>query len=123
MTLWSPATTRLAEQLARTARGPRREGVFALWLVTRVAEDLAQETPAAPKSRQRRLEALERRLATLTVPAPVRRALIAALAELAQGTPEAAAAALHQLTAPARDALGPETGDALALAAKAARAR
>ena len=32
MSDWTPATTRLVELLGRTARGPRREGVYALWL-------------------------------------------------------------------------------------------
>ena len=43
------------------------------------------------------------------------------LAGLAIATPAAAAQVLAQLVAPARDVLGPEAGDAVAGAARAAR--
>ena len=52
---------------------------------------------------------------------PLRRALAAALSQLREGQPEAAAQALTQMVAPARDTSGPEAGDAIALAAKLAR--
>ena len=121
MSDWTPATTRLVELLGRTARGPKREGVYALWLVVRAAEEGQLDPPVGAKLRERHLEALRHRLSTLTLPAPVRRAVTAALSHLADDTPEAPATALHQLTAPARDALGPEVADAVADAARAAR--
>lgn len=117
----SPAVT-LAQALERAARGPRREGLFAVWLVTRVALDLAAVPPLSPRGQERRLEALARRLSTLTVPPPLRRALTAALVTLGDQTPEAAAIALHQLTAPVRESLGGDAGDAVAAAARTARA-
>ncbi|HET7042484.1 MAG TPA: hypothetical protein VFI13_10715 [Gemmatimonadales bacterium] len=119
---WTPATARLTEAMARVARGPRREGVYAVWLVVRAAEDRSREPPIPPKLLTRQLESLTRRLATLTPPAAIRRGVASALALLAEGGPDAPAAALHQLTAPARDALGPEVADALHAAARAARA-
>lgn len=122
MSDWTPATVRLVELLGRTARGPRREGVYAIWLVVRAAEDRSLDPPIPPKLRVRHLEALRHRLATLTLPAPVRRAVVSALAQLDVDTPDASATALHQLTAPAREALGPEVADAVAGAARAARA-
>lgn len=118
----SPATTRLAELMARAARGPRREGVYAVWLVVRAAEDRLREPPVPAKLLARQLQALTHRVATLTPPAPIRRGVASALALLADGGEDAAAAALHQLTAPARDALGPEVADVLHGAARAARA-
>jgi hypothetical protein len=121
MSDWTPATTRLVELLGRTARGPRREGVYALWLVVRAAEDGLLDPPMTPKLRVRHLEGLRHRLSTLTLPAQVRRAVTAALAQLGDGTPDGPATALHQLTAPAREALGPEVADAVATAARAAR--
>ena len=43
------------------------------------------------------------------------------MAQLQAGDPAAAALALTQLVAPARDTLGAEAGDAIALAARVAR--
>lgn len=117
----SPATTRLAELMAKTARGPKREGVYALWLVVRAAEDRLREPPIPAKLLTRQLEALTHRVATLTPPTPIRRGVASALALLTEGGGDAAAAALTQLTAPARDALGAEVADALQGAARAAR--
>ena len=117
----SPATTRLAELMAKTARGPKREGVYALWLVVRAAEDRLREPPIPAKLLTRQLEALTHRVATLTPPAPIRRGVASALALLAEGGGDSAAAALTQLTAPARDALGAEVADAVQGAARAAR--
>ena len=121
MSDWTPATTRLVELLGKTARGPRREGVYALWLVVRAAEAGLLDPPVGAKLRGRHLEALRHRLSTLTLPAPVRRAVTAALAQLAEDSPDASATALHQLTAPAREALGPEVAEAVGAAARAAR--
>jgi hypothetical protein len=111
----------LADLLPRTARGSRRDGVFALWLTVRVALDLGLAPPLPDRAHRRRVSALERRLASLTLPAPLRRALTAATAQLHLGEAPAAALALTQLVAPARDTLGAEAGDAIALAARVAR--
>lgn len=119
---WDPAATALLQALPLTARGPRREGIFALWLTVRVAQDLLMEVPPADRAHRRRLQALEHRLSSLTVPPPLRRALVAALQQLKDGRPEAAAQVLSQLVAPARETGGGEAGEALAQAARAARA-
>ena len=121
MSDWTPATVRLVELLGHTARGPRREGVYAVWLVVRAAETRQLEPPLPAKVRGRQLEGVKQRLATLTLPAPVRRAVATSLSLLAEDAPDAAASALHQLTAPAREALGPEVAEAVAAAARAAR--
>jgi hypothetical protein len=57
----------------------------------------------------------------LTLPAPVRRGVTSALALLEEAAPGAGATALHQLTAPTRESLGAEAGDAVAAAARAVR--
>lgn len=118
---WEPAAVALAELLPRTARGSRRDGVFALWLTVRVALDLGLAPPLPDRARRRRVGALERRLASLTLPAPLRRALTTAVTQLQQADAPAAALALTQLVAPTRDTLGAEAGDAIALAARVAR--
>ena len=122
MSGWDPAATALLGVLPQTARGPRREGMFALWLTVRVAQDLLHDPPPAERAHRRRLLALEHRLSSLTMPPPLRRALVAALSQLKDARPETSAQVLSQLVAPAREAGGPEAGEALAQAVRAARA-
>lgn len=121
MTTALSPTTRLVELITRTARGPKREGIYALWLVVRAAELRRFDPPVAPKLLTRQLDALIHRVATLTPPAPIRRAVASALTLLADPAPGASAAALHQLVAPAREALGGDVADAIGAAARAAR--
>jgi hypothetical protein len=118
---WDPATCALLALLPTTVRGPRREGIFALWLTLRVAQDQVREAPVE-RAHRRRLQALEHRLSSLTMPPPLRRALAAAISQLRDARSETAVQVLSQLVAPAREAGGTEAGDALAHAARAARA-
>jgi hypothetical protein len=118
---WDSASAELVRLLARTARGPKREGIYALWLTVRVTQDLMAKPPVAERAQRRRVQALEHRLATLTLPPQLRRALAAALLQLRNPRPDTAADVLAQLAAPARDGAGAETGDVLVTAAKAAR--
>lgn len=119
---WSPASATLVELLPRIARGPRRGGVFAIWLTVRVAQDLLLDSPPAERAHRRRLQALEQRISSLTMPATLRRALASALNQLREGTPQAAAQVLSQLAAPAAEAGGAEAGEAVGSAARAAKA-
>ena len=84
---WDPAATALLGVLPQTARGPRREGIFALWLTVRVAQDLLRDPPPAERAHRRRLQALEHRLSSLTMPPPLRRALAAAISQLKEARP------------------------------------
>jgi hypothetical protein len=61
---------------------------------------------------------LEKRIAPLAVPRPLARGLATALAHLGDATPAGARIALSQLVAPAREALGPEAGEAIAVLAR-----
>ena len=117
----TPAEEWLVTLIAEAARGPRREGLFALWLVVRAAEALLPPAPVSPKNHHRRLQALESRLGSLALPAPLRRALSAARQHLETATPNAAALVLSQLTAPAREVLGAEAAEAVTVAARTAR--
>ena len=117
----TPAEERLVTLIAEAARGPQREGLFALWLIVRAAEALLPPAPVSAKNHRRRLQALETRLGGLALPAPLKRALVAARQHLETATPDAAAIVLSQLTAPARDVLGPEAAEAVAVAARAAK--
>lgn len=118
----TPTETRLLELLAQAVRGPRREGLFALWLVCRVAEGLLLEPPVGDRPHRRRVSALEQRLSSLTLPTPLRRAIAAAVAELREPRAGSAVTALAQLVAPAREAAGPEAAQAVAEAANRAKA-
>jgi hypothetical protein len=117
----TPAEERLIRLVATAVRGPEREGLFALWLIVRSAEGLLPPRPLSGKNHRRRLQALEARLASLALPAPLKRALTAARHHLESGTPTAAALVLSQLVAPTREVLGTEAGDAVTVAARSAR--
>jgi hypothetical protein len=109
--------------LGGTARGPKREGTFAVWLTMRVAEDLTLPDRPGERAHRRRVLALEQRLTSLTLPAPLRRGLQATLAQLRNPRPELAAVALSQLVAPVRESLGAEAAEAVRGAAAAAQGR
>jgi hypothetical protein len=123
MSLFTPAGSALVELMGEMPRGPRREGIFALWLTLRVAEDAFLLPPPPERAVRRRVAALGQRLSSLSLPAPLRRALAAALSQLEVPRREAAALVLQQLVAPAREVLGAEAGDAMAKAARTAAQR
>ncbi len=109
-----------AKALADSARGPQRDGVFALWLVVRAA--LAVAPPAAAPARQAdRLRALAARIRSLNAPAPLRRSLTAAIADLGAPRGVPAGVVLTQLAAPAAECLGRPAAEAVQAAARAAR--
>ncbi len=116
MSDWTPSLLALLELQQRLERGPKREGAFALWLTARVALGLGLSATMPDKGARRRVVLLAQRLAPLTVPRPLARGLAAALGHLEDATPAAARVALAQLVAPARDALGTEAAEAVALA-------
>jgi hypothetical protein len=120
MSAWDPAASALLDLLPQTGRGPKRGGIFALWLTLRVAQDLVAD-PSQERTHRRRVQALERRLSSLTMPPPLRRALAAAVAQLREARRESVPQVLSQLVAPAKENGGTEAGDALARAAKEAR--
>ncbi len=123
MSLLSPPEAALVKLMGEMPRGPRREGVFALWLTLRVAQDVFL-VPAPPeRAMRRRVASLDQRLSSLTLPAPLRRALAAALAELKEPSRHQAALALQQLVAPSREVLGAEAAEAIGKAARTAAQR
>ena len=123
MSLLSTSGTALVKLMGEMPRGPRREGVFALWLTVRVAEDLLLVPPQPDRAVKRRVAALERRLSSLTLSAPLRRALVAALAALDNPRREQVGQVLNLLVAPAREALGGDASEILGRAARSAAQR
>jgi hypothetical protein len=123
MSMLSPTGLTLVKLMGEMPRGPRREGLFALWLTLRIAEDLLLLSPQPERAVKRRVAELEQRLSSLMLPVPLRRALVAALSALVEPGREQAALVLQQLIAPAREALGAEAGEAMSKAARSAALR
>jgi hypothetical protein len=115
--LQAPLDTLVALQ-QQAERGPKREGLFATWLLVRVALDIGLADQDGDRADRRRVDLLSARLAPLAVPRPLARGLTAALGHLEDATTAGARIALAQLVAPARDALGTDAADAIALAAR-----
>lgn len=101
---------RLLELVAGSARGPRRDGLFALWLLLRVLQDLRM-APYPERLQRRRVAALERRLSNFTLPAPFRRAVTSAMAALADPATANPGVILAQLVAPVRESVNAEAGE------------
>jgi hypothetical protein len=120
MSLLSPAGLTLVKLMGEMPRGPRREGLFALWLTLRITEDLLLVPPQPERAVKRRVAALEQRLSSVILPGPLRRALVSALAALAEPGREQAGLVLQQLVAPSRETLGAEAGEAVSRAARSA---
>jgi len=112
---------RLAQRLQLAVRGPKRNGLFALWLFVRACEDVLPPNPLSARVHRRRLENLERRLSSLSLQPSFRRALAGSIRELNEGTAAAAITALKLLVAPTREALSDQAGDAIALALRTAK--
>ena len=123
MSTLTPAGLGLARLMEEIPRGPRRDGVFAVWLTLRLLEDL-QLTPEPPdRAVKRRVAALGQRLSSLNLSGPLRRALVAALAAVEEDPGGPGAPLLLALVAPVRDSLGPEAADLLARAGRGAAQR
>jgi hypothetical protein len=112
---------RLLEAMATTSRGPRQNGLFALWLFVRQCAGALPPDALSERAFSGRFRQLERRLSSLSLPAPLRRALPGSFAELATGERDRVPIALQQLAAPARDAIGTAAGDIMSLAARRAQ--
>ncbi|MBI2536341.1 MAG: hypothetical protein HYW06_05115 [Gemmatimonadetes bacterium] len=117
----APAEEQLLEAVANSARGPKRNGVFALWMLVRTCAGVLPPDELSPRAHRRRLQALERRLTSLSVPGPLKRALTSALRELTDRSGVAAGMALQRLVAPARETLGSEVAEVIGLAARIAK--
>jgi hypothetical protein len=115
---WSAPLLTLVALQRQFERGPQREGALALWLTVRVALDLGVNEESPEKSDRRRVTLLAQRIATLAIPRPLARGLTTAVSYLEEGTAAGARIALAQLVAPARDALGPDAAEAVALASR-----
>ncbi len=112
---------RLLDTMEAADRGPRQNGLFALWLFVRQCEGMLPPHRLTTRVLDGRLDRLERRLSSLSLPAPLRRALPGSIRELRVGELGRVAIALQQLAAPVREVLGPSLGDAFAQVARRTR--
>ena len=115
------AEERLLEAMESIGRGPRQNGLFALWLFVRQCAGALPPDPLSQRAFTSRCRHLERRLSSLSLPMPLRRALPGSFAELGDGAPDRVPIALQQLAAPAREAIGKNAGDIMSQAARRAR--
>jgi hypothetical protein len=121
MSVLTPATRQLVELMGAAPRGPRRDGLFALWLTVRVLEDFDQSA-ANDRATRRRVGLLERRLSSLTLAPALKRGLGAAIAALKENPhPDLLPGLLGQLAGSAREALGVEASEALHRSARTRR--
>ncbi len=111
MTPESPTARVLVDLMADAPRGPKRDGLFAVWLTLRVVEDLAVEPPHADRAVKRRVSLLTRRLGSLTLPGGLRRGLNGVLAALPEAGAGEAPHLLAQLAIATRDGLGAEIAE------------
>lgn len=116
MSDWEAPLIQLLHLQSKLERGPKREGAFAVWLTVRTALQIGTESNGE-KAERRRVALLTNRLAPLAVPRSLARGLAASLSHLDAATPQAARIALSQLVAPAKEALGSEAAEAVAMAA------
>lgn len=110
----------LSHMLHSAVRGPRRNGLYAVWLVLRACGDLLPPNPVGERGHQQRLSGLIGRFHSLSLPVPLRKALAGSVHQLGEGTPAAAGIALQQLVAPVGETLGRAPADAVAHAARIA---
>lgn len=117
----SDVENRIVDGMAQAARGPDRDAYFALWLTVRICDGLLPPNALSERLHLLRLRQLERRLSSLSLRAPLRRAIASGIRELRAPGPETTELVLQHLVAPAADAVGPAAGAALAAAAQTAR--
>ena len=115
------AENRLVDCLQSAVRGPRRNGLFALWLLVRVCDDALPPTPLSGRAQRRRLDALVKRLSSLSLPPALRKALAGSIGELSEGADEKVVTALQRLVEPTNEAIGQEAADAIVQAVRAAK--
>jgi hypothetical protein len=120
MSLFTPATRGLVEMMAATPRGPRRDGLFALWLTVRLIEDLPQPGPG-DRAFRRRVALLQKRLSSLMLQPPVRRGINAIVSALESPAQQDIGALFHKLAAAVRDGVPTEATELLVRAGRASR--
>ena len=117
----TPAARGLLELMASAPRGPRRDGLFALWLVVHVAEDLGAADGTLERPYRRRVTLLQQRLSSLALPATLRRELSRVIEGLKIAPAGPAGPLLSGLVEAVKDGVGPDAADLVQKAARTLR--
>lgn len=112
---------RLIDAMTQAARGPQRNGLYALWLIMRTCGGLLPPDPLSERVHLQRVDYLERRLSSLSLPAPLRRAVPGCLRELRTPSSVTPALVLQHLVVPTQDAVGGSIAALLTTMARAAQ--
>lgn len=115
------ATRGLIELMSAAQRGARRDGLFALWLVVHVAEDLGSATGATERPYRRRVGLLEQRISSLALPLPLKRALAQVIEQLKTVPAGPAGPLLSGLVGPIRETVGTDAAELIQKVARALR--
>ncbi len=117
----TPATRGLIDLMRSAPRGPRRDGLFALWLAVHVAEDLGLATGTAERAYRRRVALLEKRISSLALPLALNRGLARMIEGLKNAPAGPAGLLLSGLVGPVREAVGTDAADLVQKAARSLR--
>lgn len=110
----------LIAQLSYSERGPQRNGVFALWLVVNTCTGILGNHSVQGKNQRKRVVALRKRLSSLSLPVPLRKAISVALHDLSPDSQGSASTALEQLVVSARETVNADCGKLIEAAAQRA---
>ncbi len=117
----TPASRALIELMAAAPRGPRRDGLFALWLVVHVAEDLQSAAGTLERSYRRRVGLLEQRISSLALPPALKRGLARTIEGLKTAPAGPAGPLLSGLVGAVKEGVGSDAADLVQKAAKSLR--
>ena len=105
---------RLIRRLAESERGPGRNALFALWLTVKACEDFLPPDPVPLRTRRKHMEALSRRITSLSMPADFKRCLTGTIRAMAEADWTQLPRLIHTLAGSAREGIGKETGSLIA---------
>lgn len=103
----------LLEALAVSRRGPKRNGIFGVWLFLRVCDGISPPDPLNIRAHRKRIRQLELRLSSLSLSPVLRKAISNSFGYLEEGDAAGAARALREVAQPAGDVLGRDVEQAL----------
>ena len=108
----------LARSLSLSARGPRRNALYALWLFVRACSGCSSEGQLSQRTHRRRLTALEKRLTSVSIPPQLRRTLAEGMERLQEANPGNCHEVLQELAIPVGEALGKDCAELISEGAR-----
>jgi hypothetical protein len=108
-----PGELALLDLIVGEGRGPRRNAVFATWLILRAALDQQPPAVVTERNQARRLSAVRKRLASLTLPDQLRKSLYDILEILAAPDQTDVTAQLEDLKNAVRTSVNTKAAEAI----------